>query len=126
LKISAFKFLADMNISPLSVEALRRKGWDIVRVSQRMSARTPDREVLTFARTEGWVAVTQDLDFSALLALSSWDSPSLITLRLKDSAPEIVVRRLLETQDLLERELEQGCAITIEDSAVRVRKLPIH
>jgi predicted nuclease of predicted toxin-antitoxin system len=69
--------------------------------------------------------VTQDLDFSALLALGGFDRPSLITLRLSDTAPETVTRRLLETASLLEQVLPEGSAVTIEDEAVRVRRLPI-
>ena len=39
-------FIADMNISPLTVEALRKIGWDIVRVSDVMDARTKDEGIL--------------------------------------------------------------------------------
>ncbi len=117
--------LADLNVSPLTVEALQREGWDIVRISQRMPARTPDRQILELAREEGQAIVTQDLDFSALLALGGFDRPSLVTLRLSDSAPETVTRRLLETASLLAQVLPEGAAVTIEDEAVRVRKLPI-
>ncbi|HWM93022.1 MAG TPA: DUF5615 family PIN-like protein [Thermoanaerobaculia bacterium] len=117
--------LADLNVSPLTVEALQREGWDIVRISQRMPARTPDREILELARNEGQAIVSQDLDFSALLALGGFDRPSLVTLRLSDSAPATVTRRLLETAPLLEQVLPEGVAVTIEDETVRVRKLPI-
>lgn len=116
---------ADLNVSPLTVEALVREGWDVVRVSSRMPARSPDREILDLARREGRGIVTQDLDFSALLALSGFDRPSLVTLRLSDTAPETVTRRLLETASLLEQVLPEGSAVTIEDEAVRVRRLPI-
>ena len=117
--------LADLNVSPLTVEALQREGWDIVRITQRMAPRTPDRLILGLARDEGKAIVTQDLDFSALLALGGLDRPSLVTLRLSDPAPETVTRRLLETASLLEQMLPEGVAVTIEDEAVRVRKLPI-
>lgn len=117
--------LADLNVSPLTVEALQREGWDIVRITQRMPPRTPDRLILGLARDEGKAIVTQDLDFSALLALGGFDRPSLVTLRLSDPAPEKVTRRLLETASLLEQVLPEGVAVTIEDETVRVRKLPI-
>jgi predicted nuclease of predicted toxin-antitoxin system len=58
-----------MNISPLTVEELKQKGWDIVRVSEVMDVRTKDLEVLDFARKHNRVLITQDLDFSTLLAL---------------------------------------------------------
>ncbi len=116
---------ADLNVSPLTVEALVREGWDVVRISSRIPARSPDREILDLARREGRGIVTQDLDFSALLALGGFDRPSLVTLRLSDTAPETVTRRLLETAPLLEQVLPEGSAVAIEDMAVRVRRLPI-
>jgi predicted nuclease of predicted toxin-antitoxin system len=121
----SFKFLADLNISPVTVEALQRQGWDIVRVSTHLPAWAPDEEILDFARHGGYVLVTQDLDFSALLALRGWNEPSLITLRLLDSEPGLVARKLLEASDLLEELLPQGCAVTVKDETVRVRMLPI-
>jgi predicted nuclease of predicted toxin-antitoxin system len=118
-------FLADMDISPLTVEALRKEGWDIVRVSHFLSANARDADILQLARRQGRVVVTQDLDFSALLALGGHDRPSLITLRLYASDPETVTRRLLDVVPRVETELREGCAVTIEDATFRIRRLPI-
>jgi len=114
-----------MNISPKTVEALQHQGWDIVRVSQLLPVNAPDQEILELARREDRVVVTQDLDFSALLALGGYDRPSLITLRLSMSDPEIITRRLLSVLPRIKQALLEGCAVTIEDVAVRVRRLPI-
>jgi len=125
LRSRPLRFLADLNISPLTVEALRRRGWDVVRTSPLLSPKATDQEILTYARDTGWVLLTQDLDFSSLLALSGMDQPSLITLRLATAEPDVVTARLLESEALLSEALQEGCAVTIEDSMVRVRKLPI-
>ena len=117
--------LADLNISPLTLEALREQGWRIVRVSERLPKTAPDTEILDLARRERWTILTQDLDFSALIALRGWGAPSLITLRLTKTDPLTVSRRLLAVLPLLAAELEAGSAVTIEDAAVRVRKLPV-
>ena len=76
------RLLADMNLSPLTVAALKADGYDIVRVSSLLSATTADSVILELARQRGMVIVTQDLDFSTLLALGGYDRPSLVTLRL--------------------------------------------
>lgn len=114
-----------MNISPKSVDALRRQGWDIVRVSEFLPVDASDEEILNFARQEGRVVVTQDLDFSAVLALGGHDRPSLITLRLSLSDPDSVTQKLREVAPRVEESLQEGSVVTIEDDAVRVRKLPI-
>jgi len=69
--------------------------------------------------------VTQDLDFSALLALGGYDRPSLISLRMSVSDPEAITRSLLRMFPQIEQVLREGCAVTIEDIAVRVRRPPI-
>lgn len=119
------RFLANMNISPETVKSLRGEGWDIIRVSDLLPANASDQKVLELARKEDRVIVTQDLDFSALLALGGYGKPSLISLRLTRSDPGTVSKKLSEIVPGKEKELRQGCAITIDDRYVRIRRLPI-
>lgn len=114
-----------MNISPRTVEALKQQGWDTIRVSQLLPVDATDQEILDLARQEGRVVLTQDLDFSALLALGGYDRPSLITLRLSVSDPETVLQRLLEVLPRIEQALQEGCAVAIEEISVCIRRLPI-
>lgn len=121
----AIRLLANMNISPKTVESLWQQGWDTVRVSGLLPVNASDEEILGLARREDRVVVTQDLDFSTLLALGGYDRPSLITIRLSVSDPDTVARRLLEVLPRIEQVLGKGGAATVEDVAVRVRRLPI-
>jgi len=114
-----------MNISPKSVDALRRQGWNIIRVSELLPVNATDQEILDLGRQKGRVVVTQDLDFSTLLALGGYNRPSLITLRLSVSDPDTVTARLQEVVLQFEESLQEGSVVTIEDVVVRVRKLPI-
>jgi len=119
------RFIADMNISPLTVEALAAEGVDIVRVSSLLPVNASDENILGLARQRDRVVITQDMDFSALLALGGHDQPSLVTLRLLDTDPEVVTRRLRQVLPQIEAALRLGCAVTVEDHAVRIRQLPI-
>ena len=74
------EFLANMNISPLTVGDLRALGWIIVRVPEIMDNKSKDMDILTYARNHNKVVITQDLDFSSLLALRGYEKPSVITL----------------------------------------------
>ncbi|GFP27738.1 hypothetical protein HKBW3S43_00565 [Candidatus Hakubella thermalkaliphila] len=123
--MTAIRLLANMNISPKTVESLGQQGWDTVRVSQLLPVNASDEEILGLARREDRAMVTQDLDFSTLLALGGYDRPSLITIRLSVSDPDTVARRLLEVLPRIEQVLGKGGAATVEDVAVRVRRLPI-
>jgi predicted nuclease of predicted toxin-antitoxin system len=123
--MSKIEFLADMNISPKTVESLQQQGWNIIRVSDILPANTPDYIILEFARNNGKVIITQDLDFSTMIALSGYNYPGLITVRLLDSDPDIVTKRLLEVLPNISYNLLEGCIVTIEEINVRIRRLPI-
>jgi predicted nuclease of predicted toxin-antitoxin system len=123
--MSRLLLIADVHISPLTVTALKLQGYNIVRSTDFLPATAADVEILEFARVEGRIVLTQDLDFSMLLALSNYDQPSLITLRLSSAKPDLVTQRLLEILPNLEQDLIEGSAITINDNSVRIRKLPI-
>ncbi|MFB2982406.1 DUF5615 family PIN-like protein [Microseira sp. BLCC-F43] len=123
--MTAIKLIGDMNISPQTVTALQQQGWDIIRVLDVLPASASDVEILNFARQENRVIVTHDLDFSMLVALSGYNQPSLITLRLSSTDLNTVNQKLLEILPQIEQQLQAGSAITIEDTAVRIRQLPI-
>ena len=119
------RLLANMNISPETVNALQEKGLDIVRVSQILPVTSSDAEILDFARRENRVVVTQDLDFSALLALGGFDRPSVITMRMTVSDPAAITQKLLELLPEIQDMLAKGCAVSVDDYSFRIRWLPI-
>ncbi|MFN9649537.1 MAG: DUF5615 family PIN-like protein [Pseudanabaena sp.] len=119
------RLLADVHISPKTVADLQKQGYEIMRSSEVLPANAPDINILEFARTENWVVLTQDLDFSMLVALSRYSQPSLITLRLSSAKPDIVTQKLLEVLPQIEVALQEGSAITIQDESIRIRKLPV-
>jgi len=123
--MAAMRLLANMNISPETVNVLQEKGLDIIRVSQILPATSSDAEILELARRQNRVLVTQDLDFSALLALGGFDSPSLITVRMTVSDPEAVTEKLLKLLPEIQDVLSKGCAISVDDYSFRIRWLPI-
>jgi predicted nuclease of predicted toxin-antitoxin system len=114
-----------MNISPQTVSDLCRLGWDTVRVNQVLPATATDDTILEHARAQNRVVLTQDLDFSALLALSGQDRPSLVTIRTSSADPAFVISRLENTLPAVETQLSAGSIVTIEDTSYRVRSLPI-
>ncbi|MDD1428749.1 DUF5615 family PIN-like protein [Dolichospermum sp. ST_sed9] len=119
------RFIADVHISPLTVAALKLKGYDILRSTDLLPATAADVDILELARVEGRIIITQDLDFSMLIAVGKYNQPSLVTLRLSSAKPDVITQRLLDVLPQLEEELTQGSALTIDDNSVRIRKLPI-
>ena len=120
------EFLANMNISPLTVEELRRLGWNIVRIPEVMDRKSKDRDILAYARNHHKVVITQDLDFSMILAIGGHAKPSLINLRFENARPDSVTSRIIDVVSVMERELKQGVVVTIDETSARYRDLPIH
>ena len=123
--MTALRFLIDMNLSSKIVANLQQQGWDVLRVSQVLPMDTEDSEILEFARQQNRVIITQDLDFSSLIALGGYEKPSLITFRLSVPDSETITQKLLDLLPHIENRLAEGCAVTIDDRRVRVRHLPI-
>lgn len=118
-------FLANMNISPLTVEELKKLGWDIVRIPEVMDGRSKDADILGYARNHNRIVITQDLDFSTILAIGGYSKPSLINLRLENATPNFVTSRIIDVVSVMERELKQGVVVTIDETSARYRDLPI-
>jgi len=118
-------FLANMNISPLTVEELRKLGWDIVRIPEVMDRKSKDADILGYARNHNKIVITQDLDFSMILAIGGYSKPSLINLRLENASPDFVTSRIIDVVSVMERELKQGVVVTIDETSARYRDLPI-
>jgi predicted nuclease of predicted toxin-antitoxin system len=119
------KFLADMNLSPFTVSILCQHGYDVIRVNRVLSGSVPDEQIVAFARREGYVIITEDLDFSALLAVNGYDKPSVLTLRLSFSDPETVAERLLQVLPRCAKAFDEGAIVVVDDRAIRIRRLPV-
>ena len=119
------RILADVHISPRTVEFLRSLGHDAVRVSDALTPTAADVEIVAEADRDRRIVLTQDLDFSAIVALSGRATPSVISLRLTSSRIETVNARLEQVLLVIESDLMQGALVTVEDSRLRTRKLPL-
>lgn len=119
------KLLADLHISPRTVQHLRSLGHDVLRVNEVLPADAADARIIHYARDEVRTILTQDLDFSAMLALAGGAFPSLITLRLGSSRVEHINGVLTQVLADIEQDVLQGAMIVVTDTRIRRRALPI-
>ena len=84
------KLLVDMNLSPGWVDRLARHGFEAVHWSTIGAATAPDAEILTWANEHAFVLITNDLDFSAILAASGGASPSVVQIRTQTLLSHVV------------------------------------
>ncbi|MEW6448675.1 MAG: DUF5615 family PIN-like protein [Bacillota bacterium] len=97
-----------------------------MRVSDALPYNASDQQILEYARTQQMVIITQDLDFSVLLAVANASGPSLISLRLGTAEPRAVAALLLRILPTVEAELLKGAIISVTEQKLRVRLLPVH
>jgi len=119
------RLLLDMGLARRAAEWLRAAGHDAVHLSERGLQRLPDAEILALARDEGRVVVTLDADFSALLALSRAEEPSVIHIRIEGLpywAADELIQRVIGS---IEHDLQAECVASVTPGGTRVRGLPL-
>lgn len=119
------KLLLDQGL-PLSAAALLRDaGIDTIHVGEIGMSQAEDAEIIQKAREEECVVVTLDADFHTLLALDEATSPSVIRVRIERLRAQALTDLLLMVIAECEDDLEQGSAISVEPSRIRIRRLPL-
>ena len=120
------KFLVDQALSPEVAVLLNDAGHDAVHVREFAMQSALDVEIFEQASNQGRVLVSADTDFGTILAASSGATPSLILFRaVLHRRPEKQVELLLANLPNATRDIDQGAVVVIEDTRVRVRRLPI-
>jgi predicted nuclease of predicted toxin-antitoxin system len=119
------KLVVGMCLPPGLVDALVRSGHQAVHWSVVGDATAADAAILEWAREQGHVVVTHDLDFGDLLFSSRGSSPSVIIIRERDTSTEVLSGPLLRVLGQFEQELHQGALIAMSGYMARVRPLPL-
>lgn len=119
------RILADQHLSPRTVAFLRGLGHDAIRAADRLPGDASDREILELASREGRIVLTQDLDFTGLVALREPAGPSLVILRLGSPGVDRVNEVLQSVLPAVEEALGNGAIVSVDDQRVRIRALPV-
>lgn len=84
-----------------------------------------DRVIFEYAKTEGYVVFTHDLDFGTLLAHAGSHKPSIIQARVDDITPDGLGPILRAALRQFRDQLEAGAIVTILPDRMKARVLPI-
>ncbi len=117
--------LLDMNMPEVWEEFLRAAGHTAIHWSRVGDIRALDEEIMEWARIQGQIVLTHDLDFGSLLFLTNASAPSVIQIRAEHILPRFVGPAVLETLDVAARMLEAGALVTIDPRRQRIRLLPL-
>ena len=119
------KFVVDVNLSPSWVARLTRLGFEAVHWSTMGAPTASDHEILGWAREHGYVVITNDLDFSAILAATSGQTPSVLQIRTQDLLSDAAVNFVATAIEAFRPDIEAGALLSIDETGTRVRMLPL-
>jgi len=119
------KLLIDMNLSPRLADVLTNAGHNAVYWGTIGKPSAEDSEILTWAKENGYVILTNDLDFGTILAAMRFATPSVIQIRCRDVVPEAIAPLLLQALEKFAIELQAGALLVIDEQRYRVRLLPL-
>jgi predicted nuclease of predicted toxin-antitoxin system len=95
-----FPLLADENIHPEVIGALRADGGDLRSILTEGLAGKEDREILRHAHLRGWVVLTHDSDFCTLAIREGEPYTGIIYVRPGHIAPQFVLEILEAVRSL--------------------------
>lgn len=117
--------VVDVNLTPEWVPFLAAAGHPAVHWGAVGDPAALDPAIMAWARADGRAVLTQDLDFTTLLALTGDAGPSVVQLRGGDVLPEQVGSAVLTALRRFDAELAAGAIVTVDPTRARVRVLPI-
>jgi predicted nuclease of predicted toxin-antitoxin system len=80
---------------------------------------------MDWARKNGFVVFTNDLDFSRLLALTHDKGPSVIQGRAQNVMPGHIGAIVAHILKRYQKEIEQGALLSFDENKARTRILPL-
>ncbi len=119
------KLLIDMNLSPRWVSILVDAGFEAAHWSTLGRSNAPDAEIMAFAKANGYVVLTHDLDFGAILAATHGEKPSVVQIRSEDVSPDVIGKPVIAALRQMTAELEEGALLTLDPNRPRLRVLPL-
>lgn len=108
------KLLIDMNLSRLWCETLQKAGYEALHWSEIGRADDPDENIMLYASENGFVVLTEDLDFGILLARNRRSGPSVVQLRTGMNLPRQIAYRVIEALDQTRKMLASGALVSID------------
>jgi predicted nuclease of predicted toxin-antitoxin system len=119
------KILIDMNLSPDWVVVFDRYNIEAIHWSNIGDPRELDVVIMEWARNNGYVVFTHDLDFGSLLATTGAETPSVIQVRTQDVLPASIENIVVSALNQFASELDSGALVIVDQAQSRVRILPI-
>ncbi|MEO8168481.1 MAG: DUF5615 family PIN-like protein [bacterium] len=117
--------MIDMNLSPSWCAMFAQSGLESIHWSSIGDPRSKDSAIMEWARKNGYMVFTHDIDFATILALTYAVGPSVLLVRTQDVMPSSLGKSICNTLLQYEKELEAGALIVLDEHRSRIRLLPL-
>ena len=118
------QLIIDMNLSPNWVQVLKEGGIEAIHWSELGAQDALDATILGYALEHAYIVLTHDLDFSAILASTNIQKPSVVQIRSTNVSPAAIGKQVIAALVQMTVELADGALVTVEPQKTRLRLLP--
>jgi len=119
------RLLVDAKLSPVVSERLRDAGHEAIHVFDVGMARASDESIVEYALEQGYVIISADADFAAILARLDRAKPSFVLLRhVNEMTPEQYAALLRAISTRSPRISQPARSRHSRAARFRVRRLP--
>lgn len=115
----------DMNLPVEWVAEPTAHGWSAVHWSTVGDPSADDAVIMAWAKANGHVVFSHDLDFSTTLALTHASGPSVLQVRGRNVLPEAIGPVVIAALRQYDAELAAGALVVVDLKKSRVRVLPL-
>jgi len=119
------RLLIDMNLTPAWVDFFAQNQLEAIHWSTIGPITELDSLIMTYAQTNGYIILTNDLDFGTLLARTQNHGPSVILIRARLLIPRTIGQTILAVLTEHQKVIEAGALIIVDEYRHKLRLLPI-
>lgn len=119
------RFLLDQGLPQSLAPLLCDAGIETIHVAALAMSTADDTDIIEHATKENFACVTLDADFQSIVALSGKTCPSVIRFRIEGLKAKGYLQILSHVVPEIQDDIEAGAFVSIQESGVRVRRLPV-
>ncbi len=116
------KFLADANIAPRTIKALRQADFNVKSIIEEGQGEISDEKVIKLATKESRIILTHDKDFGNILIYPVLKHKGVILIRLRNQRPQNVIRRLVPFLEAISLKKIKNNLIILTEKGIRAYK----
>jgi predicted nuclease of predicted toxin-antitoxin system len=118
-------FLLDQGLPRSLAQLMAEAGFPATHVATLNMSQADDSSIIEHAAQNRLICITLDADFQAIVALSGKPVPSIIRFRIEGLKAPDYLKILAGLLPSIESDLMAGAFVSVQETGVRLRRLPL-